>query len=92
MQLTKSLSLRETEIPLYLLPQVITRQIHLKGAAVYRISVKRTHWHHYNVSVRTKAIKKELSPLRVVNLAILADDPGEGRCGLMRTDNGRGGE
>jgi len=59
--MTKSKALEATEIPLYLLPKTIARQINLFGDAVYRISVKRTHWHHYNVSVRTKTIRKELS-------------------------------
>lgn len=80
MQLTKSLSVTETEIPLYLLPQAIARQIRKKGDAVYRISVKRTHWHHYNISVRTKAIKRELSPVTVALLALLPDtDAGSAR-------------
>jgi hypothetical protein len=83
MHLTKSLSITETEIPLYLLPQAIARQIRKKGDAVYRISVKRTHWHHYNISVRTKAIKKELSPMRIATLAVLPD-PGAGNTGRGR--------
>ena len=60
--MTKSLSVRAAEIPLFLIPKVIARLIRLKGDAVYRISVVRTHWHHYNVSVRTKRIKQELKP------------------------------
>lgn len=60
--MTKSLSVQAAEIPLLLLPKVIARLIQLKGDAVYRISVVRTHWHHYNVSVRTKRIRKELAP------------------------------
>ena len=71
--MTKSQSVTVTEIPLYLLPQAIARQIRRKGNAVYRISVKRTHWHHYNISVRTKAIRRELSPVPVVSLALLPD-------------------
>jgi hypothetical protein len=60
--MTKSVSVQAAEIPLYLLPQAIARFIRQKGEAVYRISVVRTHWHHYNVRVRTKRIKRELAP------------------------------
>jgi len=52
------------EIPLFLLPQVIAKQIKKAGDRIYRISVKRTHWHHYNVSVRTKSLPRELAPGR----------------------------
>jgi len=54
----------QKEIPLFLLPHIIAKQIKKSGDRVYRISVKRTHWHHYNVSVRTKALPKELAPGR----------------------------
>jgi hypothetical protein len=71
---TKSLSVQAAEIPLYLLPKVIARFIREKGNAVYRISIARTHWHHYNVSVRTKRIKRELAPVPVV---IISPFPGD---------------
>jgi hypothetical protein len=71
--MSKSKSVTEGEIPLYLLPRVITRQICQVGDSVYRISVKRTHWHHYNISVRTKSLPKELAPARVARLADFLD-------------------
>jgi len=52
----------ETGIPLFLIPRIIARQIMKTGDRVYRISVKRTHWHHYNVSVRIKTLPRELMP------------------------------
>jgi hypothetical protein len=64
----KSKSVTEGEIPLYLLPRAIARQITRFGDSVYRISVKRTHWHHYNISVRTKSLPKELVSHRVARL------------------------
>ncbi len=64
----KSKSVTEGGIPLYLLPHAIARQIFRIGDSVYRISVKRTHWHHYNISVRTKSLPKELAPGRVTRL------------------------
>lgn len=67
-------SCRAFEIPLYLLPEVIARFIRTKGEAVYRVSIARTHWHHYNVSVRTKPVRKELAPQPV---AVISPVPGE---------------
>ena len=66
--MSKSRSITEGEIPLYLLPRAIARQITRFGDSVYRISVKRTHWHHYNISVRTRSLPKELASCRVARL------------------------
>jgi len=56
----------EWDIPLFVIPQIILKQIRKTGDKIYRISIKRTHWHHYNVSVRTKALPRELAPGRGV--------------------------
>ena len=58
----QSRSVKEISVPLYLLPREIAYQINQKGDSVYRISVKRTHRHHYNISVRVKVPPKELTP------------------------------
>jgi hypothetical protein len=58
----QSRSVKEISVPLYLLPREIAHQINQMGDSVYRISVKRTHRHHYNISVRVKALPKELAP------------------------------
>jgi hypothetical protein len=47
-------------IPLYLILDGIARRIKMQGDEVLRISVKRTHWHHYTISVRTKSLPGEL--------------------------------
>lgn len=62
--MTKAKSTGMTEIPLYLVPQAVTRLIRERGEKVYRISVVRTHYHHYNVSVRTRSLPMELRPVR----------------------------
>ena len=72
--MTRSLSVQAAEIPLYLIPKVIDRLIRLKGEAVYRISVVRTHWHHYNVSIRTKWVRPEQAPVPA-DAALPADPP-----------------
>jgi hypothetical protein len=56
----------ERAVPLHLLPWAVAKQIGKTGDKVYRISVKRTHWHLYNVTVRTKAHPRELVPDRLV--------------------------
>ena len=58
--MTKNLTAGGTSVPLYLLPRAIAHEINRMGDSVYRISIKRTHWHHYEVSVRVKALPKEL--------------------------------
>jgi hypothetical protein len=63
----------ETEIPLHLIPLAVARRIREWGDAVHSISVRRTHWHHYNVTVRTRRIPRELAPVQV---AVLDAVPG----------------
>lgn len=61
--MTRVRSNDEREIPLWVIPYVIAKQIYKTGGKVYRISVKRTHWHHYNISVRTRSLPRELAPV-----------------------------
>jgi hypothetical protein len=84
--MTKRLSLTETGVPLYLVGQVVSRLVRERGEKVYRISVKRTHRHHYNVSVRTRSLSRELrareNPVRVPASRQVRDDgPGDDSCG-----------
>jgi hypothetical protein len=66
---TRRRSRTEGEIPLHILPLVIIRTIREWGDALYRISVKRTHWHHFNVTVRTRPIPKELKPVEIATIS-----------------------
>jgi len=70
-------SVTQGGVPLYLLPRSIAFQINRFGDSVYRVSVKRTHWHHYNISVRTKSLPRELAPPRVIQREGF-EDPGAG--------------
>lgn len=72
--MTRSRSRTESEIPLWLLPHALVRTVREWGDALYRISVKRTHWHHFNVTVRTKPVPKELKPVEVATISM--DTPG----------------
>lgn len=60
--MTRRRSRTERDIPLYLLPLAVARRVRAWGGAVYRISIVRTHRHHYNVTVRTKQAKRGLAP------------------------------
>jgi hypothetical protein len=66
---TRRRSWTEDGIPLWLLPQAVARKVREWGDGLYRISVKRTHWHHYNVTVRTRPIRKELAPVDVASIS-----------------------
>jgi hypothetical protein len=77
--MAKTKSVTESEIPLYLLPRALAHQINRIGDSVYRVSVKRTHWHHYNISVRTRTLPKELAPGRGTEPVHSGDLPTECR-------------
>ena len=68
--MTRKRSRTEREIPLHILPLVLTRTIREWGDALYRISVKRTHWHHFNVTVRTRPIPRELRPGKAATVSL----------------------
>ena len=72
--MTRRRSRTESGIPLWLLPQALARKVREWGDGLYRISVKRTHWHHFNVTVRTRPIPKELATVEVATIS--PDTPG----------------
>jgi hypothetical protein len=72
--MTARRSATEIEIPLCLTPTAIARQIKTQGKAVYSISVKRTHLHHYNITVRTKSVNREFKT-RNDRAQLFADNP-----------------
>jgi hypothetical protein len=78
--MTKAKSARATEIPLYLIPQEITRLIRSRGEKVYRISVVRTHFHHYNISVRTRSLPREIRAREKIPVPDFPLVPGDDDC------------
>lgn len=52
----------ERDVPLHLLPLLILQFVRQTGTRIYRISVKRTRWRAYNVSVRTRSKHREREP------------------------------
>ena len=50
----------EQGIPLYLIPHTVLRGVRMYGNEIERVVVKKTCSHFYNVSIRTRPVKREL--------------------------------
>ena len=50
----------ERDIPLYLIPDIVKRGVVTHGQALERVIVSKTRNHFYNVSIRTRRVKREL--------------------------------
>lgn len=50
----------EWEVPLYLISHKIQQGVISHGEELERMVVDRTHRHHYNISIRTRPVKREL--------------------------------
>jgi hypothetical protein len=50
----------ERDIPLYLVPHIVFRGVRTHGEELERVIVQKTGRHFYNVSIRTRPIKREL--------------------------------
>ena len=48
------------EVPLYLIAHFVQREVRSKGEELERVIVRKTHSHFYNISIRTRPIKREL--------------------------------
>jgi hypothetical protein len=79
----------ERDTPLYLIPDIVKRGVVTHGQALERVIVSKTRNHFYNVSIRTRRVKKELRSAwarlrKRKRLQGDAEDTGK--------DNGSGGE
>lgn len=54
----------ERDIPLFLIPHMVLREVRKQGEELERIIVRKTGSHFYNISVRTRPIKRELRKLK----------------------------
>jgi hypothetical protein len=54
----------ERDIPLYLVPEIVKRGVVTHGGTLERVIVSRTGNHFYNVSIRTRPVKRELRSSR----------------------------
>jgi len=50
----------ERDIPLYLIPDIVKRGVVTHGNILERVIVSKTKNHFYNVSIRTRRVKREL--------------------------------
>ncbi len=50
----------EQGIPLYLVPHSVLKGVRMYGDEIERMVVKKTCSHFYNVSIRTRPVKREL--------------------------------
>jgi len=50
----------ERDIPLYLIPDIVKRGVITHGQTLERVIVSKTGNHFYNVSIRTRRVKREL--------------------------------
>jgi hypothetical protein len=50
----------ERDIPLYLISDIVKRGVVTHGKALERVIVSKTRNHFYNVSIRTRRIRREL--------------------------------
>jgi hypothetical protein len=50
----------ERQVPLFLVPHMIMKRIKQHEEAMERIIVRKAGRHYYNISIRTKPVKREL--------------------------------
>lgn len=55
----------ERDIPLFLIPHIVMRGVRDHGDELERLIVKKTRSHFYNVSIRTRPIKRELGKMQI---------------------------
>jgi len=49
----------ECDIPLYLVPHIVARGIRKNGDEIEQVIIKKTHRHFYDISIRTRPVRKE---------------------------------
>ena len=54
----------ERDIPLYLISHIVKREVSTHGEELERVIVRKTGSHFYNISVRTRPVRRELRSAR----------------------------
>jgi hypothetical protein len=49
----------ERDIPLFLIPHVLLREVPRDGKELERVIIRKTSSHFYNISIRTRPIKRK---------------------------------
>jgi hypothetical protein len=50
----------ERDIPLYLVPDIVKREVRTRGEELDWVIVRKTGSHFYNIRIRTKPVRREL--------------------------------
>jgi hypothetical protein len=50
----------ERDIPLYLIPDIVKREVNTCGEELEGLNVRTTESHFYNIRIRTRPVKREL--------------------------------
>lgn len=50
----------DRKIPLFIVPHMIMKRIRRHGEALERVIVRKSGSHYYNISIRTRPVKREL--------------------------------
>jgi len=53
----------DRDIPLFIVPHVIMQRIRTHGENLERVIVRKSGSHYYNISIRTRPVKRELRPV-----------------------------
>jgi hypothetical protein len=78
----------ERAIPLFLIPHKIQDGIYKHGEELERVVVSRGGSHFYNISIRTRPVKRELKSARA---RCGTGEPSPGHNGVAGADDGTGG-
>lgn len=69
----------DKSIPLFVIPHVIMQKIRRHGEALERVIVRKSGSHHYNISIRTRPVKRELRSLpdrSGTNVPVISEEEG----------------
>jgi hypothetical protein len=53
----------ERDIPLFIVPHMIMKRIRKHGENLERVIVRKSGSHYYNISIRTRPVKRELKEI-----------------------------
>ena len=53
----------ERDVPLFIIPHMIMKRIRTHGENLERVIVRKSGSHYYNISIRTRPVKRELKQM-----------------------------
>lgn len=76
----------DTPVPLYLIGMAITHGVKLRGGKLFRISVVRTHSHHYLIKYKCRARDANTRTIDTTEFRVADPEPVPGPDGEMEDD------